>query len=828
MTKLVTLTIDTQQVTVPAGTLIVDAAKKIGNDIPVFCYHPKMEPAGMCRMCLVEIGRPVIDRASGQPMLNDDGTPQIKFGPKLDTACTTPVSEGMVVLTKSDAVTAARKDVLEFLLTSHPLDCPVCDKGGECPLQNQTLEYGPGESRFIFNEKLHLQKHVPLGDLIFLDRERCIQCSRCVRFQDEIVDDPVLAFDERGRKTQIVTFSEPGFDSIFSGNTTDICPVGALTTADFRFGARPWDLTPAASLCNQCPVGCNITYNVRREVKTGGNMVIKRAMPRQNERVNEIWICDKGRFTYHYAESDQRLTEPLVRKDGQLVPASWDEALDLAAANLKDAKALVTLAGGRLSNEDLFNLNTLTLARNGKARLYSFMAGGDLTAAYGLGKDSNLGDLGAGSLVIVAASDLHEEAPIWWLRIKQAVKRGAQVITLNSRGTRLDKFAAFSLRYTPGQAAQALAAFLPGANAPQAYQAAAEACAKAENVIIFYGSDGLDLTGSQALSQTAAALLAGRGKVGQPNNGLVAVWPNGNLQGAWDNGFTPTADLGSELAGADVLLVAAADPAGDSPALARAVDKAGFVIVQELFLTETAQRADVVFPASAMTEREGSLTSGERRVQRYYPAVLSKAGARPDFVITALLGQHCGVELEERAAALVFQKMAASLATYAGITYQQMSETAEQWPIVGRSDLYFGGTSYDNHQGLGVQLPLAAAAGTPQAVSLQPALAVVDNILWLLPVTRLYDHGTTVEPSRLLASHLAEASIRISAATAAQFGLAAGSKAILTGDGLQAEVLVFVEDGLPDGFAFAPRSAGIPDFSPLAVKVEQMTPAVAA
>lgn len=734
----------------------------------------------------------------------------------------------MVVRTQSDAVTAARKDVLEFLLTSHPLDCPVCDKGGECPLQNLTLGYGPGKSRFLYNEKLHLQKHVPLGDLIFLDRERCIQCSRCVRFQEDIVDDPVLAFGERGRKTQIVTFSEPGFDSIFSGNTTDICPVGALTTADFRFGARPWELTPAASLCNQCPVGCNITYDVRREAKSGGNMVIKRVMPRQNEQVNEIWICDKGRFTYHYTQSDQRLTAPLVRKDGQLVAASWDEALDLAGAKLKNAAALVTLAGGRLSNEDLFNLKALTQARSGKARLASYMAGGDLTAAYGLGKGSNLGELGAGSLVIVAASDLHEEAPIWWLRIKQAVKRGAQVITLNARATRLDKFAAFSLRYASGQAAEALAAFLPGANLPQAYQSAVEAYAKAENVIVFYGSDGLDLAGSQALAQTAAALLAGRAKVGQPNNGLVAVWPNGNLQGAWDNGFTPTAGLAADLAGADVLLVAAADPAGDSPALAEAVDKAGFVIVQELFLTETAQRADVVFPAAAMTEREGSLTSGERRVQRYYPAVLSKAGARPDFVITAQLGRRCGVELEERAAALVFQQMTASLAAYAGITYQQLSETAEQLPQIGRSDLYYGGTSYDNHQGLGVQLPTAAAAGAPQAVTSQPALAAVENKLWLLPVTRLYDHGTTVEPSKLLVRHLEEASIRISAATAAQFGLAAGSKAVLSGNGLQAEVLVYVEDGLPDGFAFAPRSAGLPDFSPLAVKVEQMTPAVAA
>ncbi len=335
MIKMVTLTIDTQQVTVPAGTLVVDAAKKIGKDIPVFCYHPKMEPVGVCRMCLVEIGRPVIDRGTGQPVMNEDGTPKIGFGPKLETACTTPVSEGMLVRTTSEAVKASQKEVVEFLLTSHPLDCPVCDKGGECPLQNLTMEHGPGQSRFLFNEKLRLEKHVPLGDLIFLDRERCIQCARCIRFESEIADDSVLSFYNRGRRTEIVTHSNPGFDSIFSGNTTDICPVGALTTADFRFGARPWDLTPAASVCNQCPVGCNLTYNVRREARSGGQMVIKRAMPRQNEQVNEIWICDKGRFGYHFAEAETRLSQPLVRKDGQLTPVSWDEALDLAAAKSK-------------------------------------------------------------------------------------------------------------------------------------------------------------------------------------------------------------------------------------------------------------------------------------------------------------------------------------------------------------------------------------------------------------------------------------------------------------------------------------------------------------
>ncbi|MEN4098558.1 MAG: 2Fe-2S iron-sulfur cluster-binding protein, partial [Anaerolineaceae bacterium] len=315
MGKTVTLRIDGQAVSVPENTLVVDAAKMIDIDIPVFCYHPKMAPVGMCRMCLVSIGRPARDRATNQPLLEDDGTPKIAFNPKLETACTTPVSEGMVVVTASEQVAAARKEMLEFLLTSHPLDCPICDKGGECPLQNLTMGFGPGESRFLLDEKMRLAKQYPLGELIMLDRERCIQCGRCVRFQSDIAGDPVIAFTQRGRALEITTYSQPGFDSYFSGNTTDICPVGALTTVDFRFRARPWELNYAAGICNHCPVGCNLTYNVRREVSSGGGMAIKRVMPRQNEQVNEIWICDKGRFAYQYAESPQRLKQPLVRRD---------------------------------------------------------------------------------------------------------------------------------------------------------------------------------------------------------------------------------------------------------------------------------------------------------------------------------------------------------------------------------------------------------------------------------------------------------------------------------------------------------------------------------
>src|SRR5512135_951837 len=419
MTDSVTLTMDGAVESLPKGMLNVDAAKRIDNNIPVFCYHPKLKPVGMCRMCLVEVGRPQRDRATGQPVLDEHGKPKIAFGPKLETACTTPVEEGMVVVGASPKVKDARDDILEFLLTSHPLDCPICDKGGECPLQNLTLAFGPGQSRFLYSEKFHLAKHVPLGELIYLDRERCIQCARCTRFQDEVVDDPVIGFFSRGRHLEIQTTSEPGFDSKFSGNTTDICPVGALTTADFRFKARPWEMTNVPSICTHCPVGCNTTLGTRRSAKGGGDWDILRVMPRQNEAVNEIWLCDKGRFGHHFTRSADRLTRPLIKKNGKFVEATWDEALNLAADLLKLAGGLVAgFIGDRVSNEDAYLFGKLFRdgLKSNRISNRPHVAGIDLVQRYGLGQGSNLKDLGRGDVIVVVAGDVEENAPIYLLR----------------------------------------------------------------------------------------------------------------------------------------------------------------------------------------------------------------------------------------------------------------------------------------------------------------------------------------------------------------------------------------------------------------------------
>jgi NADH-quinone oxidoreductase subunit G len=830
MKNMVSLTIDGKQVTVAEGTLIVNAAKQIGIDIPVFCYHPKMEPVGMCRQCLVEVGRPVIDRATGQAVLEPDGSPKIQFGSKLETACSTPVSEGMVVMGTSPKAMAGRKDILEFLLTSHPLDCPICDKGGECPLQNLTMRHGPGQSRFVYNEKMHLAKKLPLGELIYLDRERCIQCGRCVRFQDIIVDDPVIAFTNRGRGMEIFSCSEPGFDSYFSGNTTDICPVGALTTADFRFEARPWELCTTASICPHCPVGCNLSVNLRREARSNGDVMIKRIMPRQNESVNEIWICDKGRFAYHYAQSKERLTQPLVRRDDELVVIGWDEVLSYVAENFAHAgKNLLALASGRLSNEDLFNLSELANGLGGKSALYTHMAGGDLVAQLGVGKGTNLSDLGKGSVILVVASDLEEEAPIWWLRVKHAAERGATLIVANPRYTKLERYADQVVRYPYGSEATTILAMISTMSAKQnfpkapkfqqggeAVKTAAEAISAAENLIVFYGSDGISLEASQALAQACANLLVVTDHVNKVNNGLIAVWSRANDQGAWEIGYRPLPNLKEAFQEYEAVYIAGANPAGDDPSIAEVIRNASFVVVQDLFLTETASLADVVLPAQPFTEREGTFTTGERRVQRFYPGVV-RPEYKPDYAIIAGISKLAGVDVEATPLR-IFNRLAAKVPAFNGINYRLLAQVSEQWPIIGRSDLYYGGTSYANAQGLGVQLAFPSqkpSLAWPQVAEIN----LPKSMLLAVPVTILYDRGRTVISNALLHQRIPSPYIELHPEDAQRLGFDDGAQLQFTLGDFLAKAKLHISEQVPSGVVLVPRSLGIPITSPTIIEL---------
>jgi NADH-quinone oxidoreductase subunit G len=833
MGDLVTLFIDEVEVSVPEGTVVVDAAKKIGNDIPVFCYHPKMKPVGMCRMCLVEVGTPVRDRATGEILTGEDGKPQIRFFPTLQTGCTVEVSEGMVVKTATEKVSDARDDIIEFLLTSHPLDCPVCDKGGECPLQNLTMRFGPGNSRFLFEDKLKFDKHVPLGDLIYLDRERCIQCARCTRFQSEIADDPVIAFHNRGRRLEIVTMSEPGFDSYWSGNTTDICPVGALTTADFRFGARPWELTPVASICPHCPVGCNTTLSTRQEAKSGGRTVIKRILPRQNERVNEVWICDKGRFVHHFADSPERLQQPLVRENGELVESTWEEALDLVAGKLQMNKpAIAGLAGDQLSNEDLFMFQKLFrqgLDSNDIDLARKTLAGGDVVAAVGIASGSNLAELGKGDAILVVASDLHEEAPIWWLRVKQAAERGVALVVLNLRPTRLDDQASHTVYYGPGQTLTTVHNLLNAAKVEadstgdNPLLAAADKLVEAANLVVFYGSEGLSYEETDNLARMLGNLLLvkqmngnGHYHAGRVNNGLVPVWPRSNTQGAWDMGLRPDAgpgyaplgengkDAAAIVAGADdgslkALFLAGADPVGDGLMTGRG--QLEFLVVQDLFLSETAKLADVVLPAQSWAEREGTFTNGERRIQRYYPAIAAVGESRADWQILAQLGERVGMGKPPFAASLLFREISATIPQFEEIDYRSLARTEEQVPQVGGEDLYYGGTSYKNTAGLGQQWPAAVEQSTVDPFDLADIVETDPELPAVVGTAALYTHGSLLDKSEIIAPRLAEPTIFLNNSDAAELGIIDGDQLSLNIGGEKVDACARVDGQAPEGLA---------------------------
>jgi len=467
----VTLTIDGKEVAVPKGTLVLHAAQKLGIDVPTFCYNNKMDPLGACRMCLVSI-----EKQKGFP-----------------PACATPVAPGMIVTTKSEAVEQTRKSMLEFLLINHPLDCPICDKGGECPLQNLTFKFGPGRSRFVENKR-RFQKHLQVGPQIVLDRERCILCQLCVRFMEDIVDDAQLVMINRGDSTEIGTFPGRPLDSVFSGNVTDICPVGALTSQSYRFQSRPWDLAHTPSVCPTCPVGCNIDVNTRR-----GQLM--RLTPRENITVDDGWLCDIGRYgTLSWARYE-RVTSPLIKKNGHFLPASWDEALQAAEDGLRAARTGGTLAGlasARGTNEELYlfgrllrgglrtpHLDTLNGSRGGTATL-----GGAPIAAI---EDAD-------AIVLVDADPIARQMVLHLRLTKQAKRRGIQPVIISNDDTGLDKFAGAKLSFQPTNLSATVRAL---ADAVRAARASLNPAAAPRT-----GSDDLRSGQSGAAAQTDMATLA--------------------------------------------------------------------------------------------------------------------------------------------------------------------------------------------------------------------------------------------------------------------------------------------------------------------------------
>ncbi|HVF54293.1 MAG TPA: NADH-quinone oxidoreductase subunit NuoG [Actinomycetota bacterium] len=584
------LTLNGREVEAPKGRLLIDVAEEHGVFIPRFCYHPGMASVAVCRMCLVKV--------EGQN--------------KLLPACATQVDDGMVVDTVEEDAVDAQRGMLEFLLINHPLDCPICDRAGECPLQDQTYKHGPGSTRYV-EDKRKYEKALAISELVVLDRERCVLCWRCVRFSDEIAGDAFIQLVDRGAGTQILTFTDEPFDSYFSGNTIQICPVGALTSKPYRFVSRPWDLETAPSVCSYCSVGCPITNEQR-----AGKVVRCQALP--NEEVNSFWICDKGRFGYHYLASEERLKTPLVRgAHDEFEATGWGAAIELLASKLKDARVGV-IAGGHLTTEDAYAIGKLAKKVIKTPHVDSRLqdAGTPYERVRALagvaGSTATFGDLDSAETIVWAGPDPKETLPVAFLRVRGAVMSGRKLIVVSARASSLDVFATEVIRTPAGGEAAALRSLTDRLT---------------DDAVICWGPSSPGRA-EDATADAAIALAAAGGRR------LLVLPPHAGSQGMIDMGVLPMLDAGYkdsaetgmdtlailEAAAAgelDVLLLFGADPIADFPdrdLARRALSSKVFTAVVEILPTESVALADVVLPAAAYAERDGTFTNLERRIQK--------------------------------------------------------------------------------------------------------------------------------------------------------------------------------------------------------------------
>ncbi|MEU6705127.1 NADH-quinone oxidoreductase subunit G [Streptomyces wuyuanensis] len=638
---LVTLTIDGVEISVPKGTLVIRAAEQLGIEIPRFCDHPLLDPAGACRQCIVEV------EGQRKPM----------------ASCTITCTDGMVVRSQltSPVAEKAQKGVMELLLINHPLDCPVCDKGGECPLQNQAVSHGQAESRFEGRKRTY-EKPVNISTQVLLDRERCVLCARCTRFSNQIAGDPMIELLERGALQQVGTGEGDPFESYFSGNTIQICPVGALTSAAYRFRSRPFDLVSSPSVCEHCAGGCATRTDHRRGK-------VMRRLAAEDPEVNEEWICDKGRFGFRYAQQRDRLTTPLVRdkESGELAPASWPEALEAAAAGLAAARGrAAVLTGGRLTVEDAYayaKFARIALDTNDidfRARVHSAEEADFLAARVaGHGRDLDREGVTYTSLekapaVLLVGLESEEEAPGVFLRLRKAArKHGQRTFALATHATRgLVKAGGVLLPAAPGTETDWLDALASGTG-PEGDGATAAEALRAEGAVIVVGERLAGVPGAlSAVVRTAAATGAElvwiprrAGERGAIEAGaLPSLLPGGRpatdprareeTAAAWgvrelphrygrDTGQIVEAAANGELAALVVAGVEVADL--PHPARAReALDSVGFLVSLELRPSEVTSRADVVFPVAAVAEKPGTFLDWEGRAR------LFEAALKPD------------------------------------------------------------------------------------------------------------------------------------------------------------------------------------------------------
>ncbi|MFE2963969.1 NADH-quinone oxidoreductase subunit G [Streptomyces sp. NPDC059340] len=780
---LVSLTIDGAEISVPKGTLVIRAAEQLGIEIPRFCDHPLLDPAGACRQCIVEV------EGQRKPM----------------ASCTITCTDGMVVKTHltSAAAEKAQHGVMELLLINHPLDCPVCDKGGECPLQNQAMSHGNAESRFEGKKRTY-EKPVPISTQVLLDRERCVLCARCTRFSNQIAGDPMIELIERGALQQVGTGEGDPFESYFSGNTIQICPVGALTSAAYRFRSRPFDLVSSHSVCEHCAGGCATRTDHRR-----GKVMRRLASP--DPEVNEEWLCDKGRFGFRYAQQRDRLDTPLVRgESGELEPASWPEALEAAARGLSAARGRTgVLTGGRLTIEDAYAYSKfarVALDTNDidfRARVHSAEEADFLASRVaGHGRDLDGTGLTYTTLekapaVLLVGFEAEEEAPGVFLRLRKAWRgHGQKTFSLATYATRgLDKAGGTLLPAAPGTETEWLDALASGVGLEGDGAKAAEAL-HTEGAVIVVGERLAGVAGGltaavRAASATGATLVWIPRRAGERGaieaGALPSLLPGGRpatdprareeVATAWgvselphrygrDTGQIVEAAVGGELRALVVAGVEVADL--PDPARARAaLSEVGFLVSLELRPGEVTEHADVVLPVAAVAEKAGTFLNWEGRV-RFFEAAL-----KPDQMTRRLAPTD----------ARVLQMLADAMDVHLGLP--DLRTTRGELDRLGP----WGG--------LRATGPVEIAASLPRPAAGEAVLAGHRLLL---------DQGRLQEGDDALAGTRHAARARVSAATAAEAGVKEGDLLAVTSSAGTVELPLQITE-MPDRVVWLPLNS---------------------
>jgi len=815
----VTITIDGREVAAIEGEMLHDAARKGDVEIPYFCYEPKLgDPVGACRMCLVEI----------------EGIP------KLQTSCSTPVREGMVVHTRTEQVKEAQSAVVEFLLVNHPLDCPVCDKGGECPLQDISYGWGPGKSRVI-DEKRHFEKPIELSPLVAIDRERCILCYRCVRFSQEVSEDAQLQLIDRGDRTFVGTFDERPYVAPFHGNITDICPVGALTSYTYRFRARPWDIEHAGSVCTLCPSQCNVSFTVRDEK-------VKRVIARDNHEVDDGWLCDRGRYGFEMFDAPERIDAPRLKGGA----ASWEQALAAAAAGLQRAGGKVAAIVGDASNEEGFLVGRLVRDALGSPHLDSRPSRGPRAAVLRRLAEpaisARVREIDEADAILVLGTDPLHSSPILDLRVRKAIRRnGAKLVVATERPTALDGGAEAIARYAPGQAAHfvsELASAIGGAE--NVATPVAETLRDAGKVVVIWGERIAREDGAaEALLEIASAT----DMAATDGSGLLEIPDTTNARGLREAGCLPDAGPGlsetaagmsteeiraalisGELTG---LILFGADPLRDfpdTPAWEEALTAADFVVSFSMHENATTAKADVVLPLETHAEKDGTVTHPDGRLQRVRPSASRPGDIRPNIHVLSELASKLGLDTGIDSQPTAFKALTDAVSFYNGIADDQIGGRGIRWQDtpsasrVSELDRASGPDSPDTWR----EAPptpaetahdprrVASAESGPDA----PLALGTYRDLWAGPITELNPPLKFLTPQQR---------VEISSADAERLNLKTGDAVRVSHNGSAVDAQVQIKERVPAGVVFMAEGVAegnanaLLNGGPVQVKIEKLS-----